>query len=205
MWSRHTVSELEARALSHLRDMDLNMIMFDEVHSLLAGRCGEPGRFLNVLRFPASDLRMSLVMIGINDTVDAIRGDDQPAHRHGEHLLRSAGSVRKPCRSRRRKSDRRCGTSPSPPSAMHNLHRLVQTFWQTHLASEIRKINGRRRCQHRYHCLPSRPGFPLQPAFIRIPGAVQENPGCPMRIGPRPGGQGFRTRRPSGFSSFCRS
>lgn len=37
MWGRHTVSELEVRALSHLRDMDLKMLIFDEVHNLLAG------------------------------------------------------------------------------------------------------------------------------------------------------------------------
>ena len=46
MWGRHTVSELEVRALSHLRDMDLRMLMIDEVHNLLAGSYREQRRFL---------------------------------------------------------------------------------------------------------------------------------------------------------------
>lgn len=48
MWGRHTVSELEVRALSHLRDMDLKMLMIDEVHNLLAGSYREQRRFLNI-------------------------------------------------------------------------------------------------------------------------------------------------------------
>ncbi len=55
-WRRHTVSELEVRALSHLRDMDLKMIMIDEVQSLLAGSYREQRRFPNMLRFLANDL-----------------------------------------------------------------------------------------------------------------------------------------------------
>ena len=65
MWGRHTVSELEVRALSHLRDMDLKMIMIDEVHNLLAGSYREQRRFLNMLRFLANDLCASLVVYAI--------------------------------------------------------------------------------------------------------------------------------------------
>ena len=46
MWGRRTVSELEVRALNHLRDMDLKMLMIDEVHNLLAGSYREQRRFL---------------------------------------------------------------------------------------------------------------------------------------------------------------
>ena len=60
MWGRHTVSELEVRALSHLRDMDLKMLMIDEVHNLLAGSYREQRRFLNMLRFLSNDLCASL-------------------------------------------------------------------------------------------------------------------------------------------------
>jgi hypothetical protein len=87
MWGRHTVSELEVRALSHLRDMGLKMIMIDEVHNLLAGSYREQRRFLNMLRFLSNDLRASLVVFGVNDAVDAIRGDDQLARRLDEHYL----------------------------------------------------------------------------------------------------------------------
>ncbi len=87
MWGRHTVSELEVRALSHLRDMDLKMIMIDEVHNLLAGSYREQRRFLNMLRFLANDLCASLVVFGVNEAVDAIRGDEQLARRLDEHYL----------------------------------------------------------------------------------------------------------------------
>ena len=87
MWGRHTVSELEVRALGYLRDMDLKMFMIDEVHNLLAGSYREQRRFLNMLRFLANDLCASLVVFGVNEALDAIRGDDQLARRLDEHFL----------------------------------------------------------------------------------------------------------------------
>ncbi len=87
MWGRHTVSELEVRALGHLRDMDLRMLMIDEVHNLLAGSYREQRRFLNMLRFLANDLCASLVVFGVNEALEAVRGDDQLARRLDEHYL----------------------------------------------------------------------------------------------------------------------
>ena len=87
MWGRHTVSELEVRALSHLRDMDLKMLMIDEVHNLLAGSYREQRRFLNMLRFLSNDLCASLVVFGVNEALEAVRGDDQLARRLDEHYL----------------------------------------------------------------------------------------------------------------------
>ncbi|PRY84596.1 TniB protein [Donghicola tyrosinivorans] len=87
MWGRHAVSELEVRALSHLRDMDLRMLMIDEVHNLLAGSYREQRRFLIMLRFLANDLCVSLVVFGVNEALDAVRGDDHLARRLDEHYL----------------------------------------------------------------------------------------------------------------------
>jgi hypothetical protein len=87
VFGRHTVAELEIRALNHLREMDLKMIMIDEVHNLLAGTFREQRRFLNMLRFLTNDLKVSLVVFGVNEAVDAIRGDDQLARRLDEHYL----------------------------------------------------------------------------------------------------------------------
>ena len=87
MWGRHTVSELEVRAPSSLRDMDLKMLMIDEVHNLLAGSYREQSRFLNLLRFLANDLRASLVVFGVNEALEAVRGDDQLARRLDEDYL----------------------------------------------------------------------------------------------------------------------
>lgn len=55
MAGRPPVSTLEVRALCHLRDMGLRMIMIDEVHNLLAGSFREQRRFLNMLRFLSND------------------------------------------------------------------------------------------------------------------------------------------------------
>lgn len=87
MWGRHTVSDLEVRTLSHLRDMSLKMLMIDEVHNLLAGSYREQRRFLNMLRFLANDLSASLVVFGVNEALETIRGDDQLARRLDEHFL----------------------------------------------------------------------------------------------------------------------
>ena len=110
-------SMLNAAGISYLRDMDLKMFMIDEVHNLLAGSYREQRRFLNMLRFVANDKggfdgskdyaqrqvrrraygkaarRMlaiaaaSLVVFGVNEALDAIRGDDQLARRLDEHFL----------------------------------------------------------------------------------------------------------------------
>lgn len=87
MWGRRTVSELEVRTLNHLQDMDLKMLMIDEVHNLLAGSYREQRRFLNMLRFIANELSVSLVVFGVNEALDAVRGDDQLARRLDEHFL----------------------------------------------------------------------------------------------------------------------
>lgn len=61
--------------------------MIDEVHNLLAGSYREQRRFLNMLRFLANDLRASLVVFGVNEALEAVRGDDQLARRLDGHYL----------------------------------------------------------------------------------------------------------------------
>ena len=67
--------------------VDLKMLMIDEVHNLLAGSYREQRRFLNMLRFLANELSVSLVVFGVNEALDAVRGDDQLARRLDEHFL----------------------------------------------------------------------------------------------------------------------
>jgi len=83
----HTIAELEVRVLNYLRDLGLRMIIIDEVHNLLSGTYREQRRFLNMLRFIANDLGVSLVCFGVNEAVDALRGDVQLARRMDEHFL----------------------------------------------------------------------------------------------------------------------
>lgn len=63
------------------------MLIIYEVHNLLAGSYREQRRFLNMLRFLANDLCASLVVFGVNEALEAIRGDDQLARRLDEHFL----------------------------------------------------------------------------------------------------------------------
>lgn len=65
----------------------MKMLIIDEVHNLLAGSYREQRRFLNMLRFLANELSVSLVVFGVNETLDAVRGDDQLARRLDEHFL----------------------------------------------------------------------------------------------------------------------
>ena len=67
--------------------MGLRMLMIDEVHNLLAGSYREQRRFLNMLWFLANDLCASLVVFGVNEALEAVRGDDQLARRLDERYL----------------------------------------------------------------------------------------------------------------------
>ncbi|MFK7945027.1 MAG: TniB family NTP-binding protein [Paracoccaceae bacterium] len=82
-----TLAEIEIRTLAFLREIGPKMIVIDEVHNLLAGTYREQRRFLNVLRYLTNDLQTSLVCFGVNEAVDAIRGDTQLARRVDEHHL----------------------------------------------------------------------------------------------------------------------
>jgi len=81
------VASLEVRVIALLRDLGLRTIMIDEVHNLLAGTHREQRRFLNVLQYLSNELEVSLVCLGVNEAVDAIRGDIQLAGRLDEHHL----------------------------------------------------------------------------------------------------------------------
>ena len=75
--------------MSFLKDLGTRMIVIDEVHNLLAGSFREQRRFLNALRFMTNELEASLVCFGVNEAIDAIRGDTQLARRLDEHHLPS--------------------------------------------------------------------------------------------------------------------
>lgn len=86
--TRHrTIGELEVRTMSFLKDLGTRMIVIDEVHNLLAGSFREQRRFLNALRFMTNELEASLACFGVNEAIDAIRGDTQLARRLDEHHL----------------------------------------------------------------------------------------------------------------------
>jgi hypothetical protein len=60
---RATVLELEVQTLRDLKRMEVKLLMFDEVHNLLAGSAKEQRILLNTLRFITNELQISLVCL----------------------------------------------------------------------------------------------------------------------------------------------
>lgn len=72
---------IEARSLRLLKTLRPQLIVIDEVHHLLAGNAREQRRALNLLKFLANELRVSLVTIGTTDAPTAMQTDLQIASR----------------------------------------------------------------------------------------------------------------------------
>lgn len=84
---RATVLELEVQTLRNLKRMEVKLLMFDEVHNLLAGSAKEQRILLNTLRFITNELQISLVCLGIADAREAIGGDVQLMRRFEDLTL----------------------------------------------------------------------------------------------------------------------
>lgn len=78
---RYRLHELEQLALSLLRKVGVRMLVIDELHNVLAGKCGGRREFLNLLRFLGNELRIPLVGVGTREAYLAIRADDQLENR----------------------------------------------------------------------------------------------------------------------------
>lgn len=58
------------------------MLVVDEVHHLLAGTYREQSASLNLLKFLANDLQISMVLVGTRDAVLALQTDTQMISRY---------------------------------------------------------------------------------------------------------------------------
>ena len=72
---------IETRALGLLKAIQPQMIIIDEVHHLLAGNPREQRRSLNLLKFLANELRVSIAAVGTSDALAAVQTDQQIASR----------------------------------------------------------------------------------------------------------------------------
>jgi len=72
-----TLASLERLARDILRRIAPRMLIVDEVHHLLAGSYREQRAALNLPKFLANDLRLSLVLVGTRDAVLALQTDAQ--------------------------------------------------------------------------------------------------------------------------------
>ncbi|HEM8498776.1 TPA: TniB family NTP-binding protein, partial [Burkholderia multivorans] len=62
--------------------MSPRMLVVDEVHHLLAGSYREQRASLNLLKFLANDLQISMVLVGTRDAVLALQTDTQMISRY---------------------------------------------------------------------------------------------------------------------------
>lgn len=75
------LSALEKLTRELLRKVAPRMLIVDEVHHLLAGSYREQRASLNLLKFLANDLRISIVLVGTQDAVIALQTDPQMVSR----------------------------------------------------------------------------------------------------------------------------
>ncbi len=84
---RAGVVDLEQVALRLMRAVDVQVLVLDEVHNILAGTFREQRIVLNTLRYLSNELKISLVCFGVNEAREAISGDVQLARRFDEFPL----------------------------------------------------------------------------------------------------------------------
>jgi len=75
------------RVVSVLKRVQLNMIMIDEIHHLLAGTYSKQRNCLNVLKYLGNELCVPLVGIGTAEAIRAVQTDPQLANRFIPELL----------------------------------------------------------------------------------------------------------------------
>ncbi|WP_246216493.1 TniB family NTP-binding protein [Paraburkholderia agricolaris] len=76
------LASLERLARDILKTMSPQMLIVDEVHHLLAGTYREQRASLNLLKYLANDLKISMVLVGTRDAVLALQTDPQMVSRY---------------------------------------------------------------------------------------------------------------------------
>lgn len=76
------LASLERLAREILKRVSPRMLVVDEVHHLLAGTYREQRSSLNLLKFLANDLQISMVLVGTRDAVLALQTDTQMISRY---------------------------------------------------------------------------------------------------------------------------
>jgi len=82
------IAVLESLTRTLLHAMKPRMLVVDEVHHLLAGDYREQRAAMNLLKYLANDLQMSVVLVGIADAVVALQTDPQMSSRWGNRIFR---------------------------------------------------------------------------------------------------------------------
>ncbi|WP_245002011.1 MFS transporter [Cupriavidus pinatubonensis] len=81
------LSVLEKLSREVLREISPRMLVVDEVHHLLAGSYREQRASLNLLKFLANDLQMTIVLVGTQDAEFALQTDSQMSSRFARFVM----------------------------------------------------------------------------------------------------------------------
>jgi chromosomal replication initiation ATPase DnaA len=84
---RASAVDMQFAVLRMLKAVDLQVLVIDEVHNILAGSARDQRIVLNTLRYLSNELQISLVCFGVADAREAINGDVQLARRFDELVL----------------------------------------------------------------------------------------------------------------------
>lgn len=85
--SSESTDQKRDRVVGILKRVDLEMIVIDEIHHLLAGPMLKQRNFLNVLKYLGNELRVPIVGVGTGDAVRAVQIDPQLANRFIPEVL----------------------------------------------------------------------------------------------------------------------
>ena len=81
------LSDIEMLALRLMRITNVQMLIIDELHNMLAGGSKVRSEFLNLLRFLGNELRIPIIGVGTEDAYRAVRTDDQLENRFNPFIL----------------------------------------------------------------------------------------------------------------------
>ena len=81
------VERKQQQVLHVLKKVKLKILIIDEIHHILAGNTSRQRAFLNVIKFIANELQISIVGVGTRDALNALQTDQQLANRFEPLLL----------------------------------------------------------------------------------------------------------------------
>ena len=81
------VERKEKQAMHILKNVQLKVLIIDEIHHVLAGSTAKQRVFLNVIKYLANELRISIVGVGTRDALYAFQSDPQLSNRFEPLLL----------------------------------------------------------------------------------------------------------------------
>lgn len=81
------VDRKQVQTIKLLRYVQLQMLVIDEIHHILAGNLNKQRTFLNVIKYLGNELQVPIVGVGTKDAFRAIQTDPQLANRFEPALL----------------------------------------------------------------------------------------------------------------------